>query len=174
MEAYEIEECISRFGTDVYRFCLKLCLNREDAEDLYQQTFLKGLESQWKLDWEQNPRALFFSLANHLWKSSQRKYARRASIAPCSSMDEDDGREISSEENVESDFFKKELQSEVNKAIEALPDKIRIPMTLYYMFELSVEQVAETIKARPGTVKSRLYKGRSMIKKRLEELGYGE
>ena len=34
MEAREIERCIDEFGADVYRFCLKLCMNREDAEDL--------------------------------------------------------------------------------------------------------------------------------------------
>ncbi|WP_252980047.1 hypothetical protein [Eisenbergiella tayi] len=35
-------------------------MDKENAEDLYQQTFLKALESDMKLDWEQNPKALFF------------------------------------------------------------------------------------------------------------------
>ncbi len=42
MDAGEIEKCIDNFGTDIYRFCLKLCADKEDAEDLYQQTFLKA------------------------------------------------------------------------------------------------------------------------------------
>ena len=88
MEAKEIERCIDEFGTDIYRFCLKLCMNREDAEDLYQQTFLKALESSYILDWEENPRAFFFSAAHNLWKSDRRKAARRSAIASCTSIDE--------------------------------------------------------------------------------------
>lgn len=59
MDAREIEKCIDVFGTDIYRFCLKLCMDKTDAEDLYQQTFLKALEMEWTLDWQQNPKALF-------------------------------------------------------------------------------------------------------------------
>ncbi|EEG48473.1 RNA polymerase sigma factor, partial [Blautia hydrogenotrophica] len=84
MDAKEVEKCIDEFGTDIYRFCLKLCMNKTEAEDLYQQTFLKALEGIWSLDWEKNPKALLFSLAHNLWKSDRRKQARRNSIAPCS------------------------------------------------------------------------------------------
>lgn len=59
MNAGEIEKCIDAFGTDIYRFCLKLCADRADADDLYQQTFLRALETKWTLDWEKNPKALF-------------------------------------------------------------------------------------------------------------------
>ncbi len=45
MTAKEIERCIDEFGTDIYRFCLNLCVDKSDAEDLYQQTFLKALDA---------------------------------------------------------------------------------------------------------------------------------
>ena len=73
MKAWELEKCIDEFGTEIYRFCMKLCMDKANAEDLYQQTFLKALESDMELDWEQNPKALFFSFAYNLWKSEQRK-----------------------------------------------------------------------------------------------------
>lgn len=174
MEAKEIEKCIDTFGTDIYRFCMKLCLNKTDAEDLYQQTFLKALESDWILDWEQNPRSLFFSMAHNLWKSDLRKNARRAAIAPCDNIDEAGNKQLRSGENIEEAFVQRELIEETNSIIENLPEKIRMPVTLFYMFGLSVEQVAQIIHKPPGTVKSRLFKGRSIIKKRLEEIGYGK
>lgn len=62
MKAWELEKCIDEFGTEIYRFCMKLCMDKANAEDLYQQTFLKALESDMELDWEQNPKALFFRL----------------------------------------------------------------------------------------------------------------
>lgn len=172
MDAREIEICIDRFGTDIYRFCRKLCVTRTDAEDLYQQTFLKALETEWTLDWQQNPKALFFSLAHNLWKSDRRKQARRDAIAPCGSLDGETEILPHYRENIEEMFYRKELIRQVGQIIETLPDKIRVPLTLFYLSDCSIEQIAVIIKKPPGTVKSRLFKGRKMIKKRLEEAGY--
>lgn len=174
MEARELEKCIDSFGTEIYRFCMKLCMDKANAEDLYQQTFLKALESDWKLDWDQNPKALFFSLAHNLWKSDLRKNARRAAIAPCGTLEDENENHLYSDDNVEDTVFQKELISQTSQIIESLPEKLRIPLTLHYLFDLPVEQIAQTVKKPPGTIKSRLFKGRSLIKKRLEELGYGK
>lgn len=165
MEAKELEKCIDEFGTEIYRFCIKLCMDKANAEDLYQQTFLKALESDIKLDWTQNPKALFFSVAHNLWKSDQRKNARRAAIAPCNHLDEESGKELYSDINVEEQVFRQELIRQTNEIIEGMPEKFRIPLILYYLFELPVEQIAQTVKKPPGTIKSRLFKGRSLIKK---------
>jgi RNA polymerase sigma-70 factor (ECF subfamily) len=174
LKAWELEKCIDEFGTDIYRFCMKLCIDKGNAEDLYQQTFLKALEGEMELDWEQNPKALFFSIAYKLWKSEQRKNARRFNIAPCVNLDETNENSLRSEENIEESIFRQELITEISKIIENLPEKIRVPLTLFYLFEQPVDEIAKEIKKPPGTVKSRLFKGRGLIKKKLEELGYGK
>lgn len=174
MKAWELEKCIDKFGTDIYRFCMKLCMDKANAEDLYQQTFLNALESDIELDWEQNPKALFFSFAYNFWKSEQRKNTRRSNLVPCVKLDNENENLISSEENIEENIFRQELIAETKQIIEKLPEKIRIPLTLQYLFEQPVDEIAKEIKKPPGTVKSRLFKGRSLIKKRLEELGYGK
>lgn len=79
---------------------------------------------------------------------------------------------LHSEENIEESYLRKELIAEVNRIIETLPEKIRIPLNLFYLSNCSIEQISTIIKKPPGTVKSRLFKGRSLIKKRLEEAGY--
>ena len=172
MNAKELEECIDDFGTDIYRFCLKLCVDKADAEDLYQQTFLKALETQWTLDWEKNPKALFFSLAHNLWKSDRRKQARRNTIAPRSNFDEEGEMVLHSEESIEESYLQKELLAEVDQIIQTLPEKFKVPLILFYLSGCSIEQIAAIIRKPPGTVKSRLFKGRSLIKKRLEDAGY--
>ena len=174
MEAREIERCIDEFGADVYRFCLKLCMNREDAEDLYQQTFLKALECSFTLEWEKNPRAFFFAAAHNQWKSSRRKAARRSGIVQCMNIEDEREYTICSGEDIEADYFHREMISEISRIIQELPDKFRIPLILFYLFEFKVEQIGRMTGKYPGTVKSRLFKGRKMIKKRLEEAGYGE
>ena len=105
MDAREIEKCIDEFGTDIYRFCLKLCMDKSEAEDLYQQTFLKALEMEWTLDWGQNPKALFFSLTHNLWKSDRRKQARRNMIAPCSNLDDEAEAVLHSDESIEESYM---------------------------------------------------------------------
>ncbi len=172
MHAREIEKCIDDFGTDIYRFCLKLCADKADAEDLYQQTFLKALETEWTLDWKKNPKALFFSLVHNLWKSDRRKQARRNMIAPCSNIDDEMEMVLHSEESIEEGYLQKELISEVRQIIQTLPEKFQVPLTLFYQSECSIEQIAAIIKKPPGIVKSRLFKGRNLIKKRLEYVGY--
>ena len=157
MDAREIERCIDDFGTDIYRFCLKLCADRADAEDLYQQTFLKALETERTLDWEKNPKALFFSLAHNLWKSDRRKQAETA---------------LRVEESGEEGYVQKELAEEVRQIMGTLPEKFQVPLLLYYLSDCSIEQIAAIIRKPPGTVKSRLFKGRSLMKKRLEDAGY--
>ena len=172
MNAREVEKCIDHFGTDIYRFCLKLCMDKEDAEDLYQQTFLKALETEWTLDWKKNPKALFFSLTHNIWKSDKRKQARRNMIAPCSNLDDEMKTVLHSEENIEESYFQKELVAEVRQIIQTLPEKFQVPLILFYLSDCSIEQIAAIIKKPAGTVKSRLFKGRNLIKKRLEDIGY--
>lgn len=172
MEAKELEKCIDTFGDDVYRFCLKICVHKDDAEDLYQQTFLKALESNFILDWDNNPKALFFSISYKIWKSNIRKLLRRNNIAPTINIDEEVNNMLYSNENIENNVLEKDLIDKISKIIESLPDKIKIPLTLYYLFDFSTNNIAKIIKKPVGTVKSRLFKGRGIIKKRLEELGY--
>ena len=75
-------------------------------------------------------------------------------------------------ENIEERYFQKELIEKVRQIIQTLPEKFQVPLLLYYLSDCSIEQIATVIKKPPGTVKSRLFKGRNMIKKRLEDAGY--
>ena len=129
-------------------------------------------EMQWTLDWEKNPKALFFSLAHNLWKSDRRKQARRNTIAPRSNFDEEGEMVLHSEESIEESYLQKELLAEVDQIIQTLPEKFKVPLILFYLSGCSIEQIAAIIRKPPGTVKSRLFKGRSLIKKRLEDAGY--
>ena len=81
---------------------------------------------------------------------------------------------VCSGEDIEADYFRREMISEISRIIQDLPDKFRVPLILFYLFEFKVEQIAEMTGKPPGTVKSRLFKGRKIVKKRLEEAGYGE
>lgn len=173
MRAEEIEKCIDSFGDDIYKFCLKLCLNKNEADDLYQQTFLKALENNFILDWNNNPKALFFSICYKIFKSNIRKITRRNKIVPIIYIDNFNDNMVYSNNNIENDFIEKELLKTIKETIDSLPEKLKVCLSLYYIFDFSINDISKIIKKPVGTVKSRLFKGRSTIKKRLEELGYG-
>jgi len=150
---------IDNHGDALYKFCRSLTYSKEDAEDLFQDTFLKVLQQPSKMRQTDNPQGFLFSSAIYIWKSAKRKYARRKRIAP----EEELGSSVCGTYNIEETFIAKEENRLVRELVEALPEIFKIPIILYYTSEFSVPEIAETLKLPAGTVKSRLYKARKII-----------
>ena len=171
MNAEEVSQLITLYGNDVYRFSRKLFMGSAEADDLYQQTFLNLLEHNYILDQQRNPRALLFSVAYHLYKSQIRKQARRFSIVPRVPLDA--AKDLPSPgPQPEETAIKEEEADFIRRAVKQLPDKFRIPVLLFYAFDLSIEEIARVEMIPKGTVKSRLFKAREMLRKELEIHGY--
>jgi RNA polymerase sigma-70 factor (ECF subfamily) len=161
---YEFADLVDEYSTSVYKFCRSLTYSKEDADDLLQDTFLKAFEQFSKAS--DNPQSFLFSTASFLWKSRKRKYARRNRLAPVEPLDDT----LISGENVEDSFIEKEETRIVRQLVETLPEKLKTPVILYYTIEMSVQDIAQTLKIPAGTVKSRLFKARKIIEKGL--IGY--
>lgn len=173
MEIGDIENIIDEYGSFIYKFCIKLTQNKEDGEDLYQQTFLKAVELKSKLDKNKNPKSYLISISVKLWKNSVRKNIRRETIAKSVNIDEYESMEIKDTKvNTEQNIIEKEIEEEVNLVVSKLEDKFKLPIIMHYTAEMPIEDIARALMIPKGTVKSRLYKGRSIIKKELEAIGY--
>ena len=175
MDAREIEKCIDVFGTDIYRFCLKLCMDKTDAEDLYQQTFLKLMELRVAIRKEENPRAFLFSIANGIWKNECRKLRRRARIAPSISISrmQEENEQIQDSVDTQSQVLEQMQQEELRRAVERLEPKYKTPIILMYTFGMKVEEIAKIEHLPQATVKTRLRRARQKLKTEMEERGYG-
>jgi RNA polymerase sigma-70 factor (ECF subfamily) len=169
-EKFNITELIDAYSEQVWRFCRSLAYSKEDAEDLFQETFLKAFEQINKLNAAENPKSFLFSIAVYILKSKKRKFARRNRIAPTEHLD----FEIASGINTEDGILQEEENKIVRELVNKLPEKFRIPIMLHYTMELSLPDIATALKLPLGTVKSRLHKARAIIKKELEEIGYGK
>ncbi|HOR13615.1 MAG TPA: sigma-70 family RNA polymerase sigma factor, partial [Clostridia bacterium] len=64
-----------------------------------------------------------------------------------------------------------ETSTEVQKAVAALPKKYREPIMLYYFAELDYKKIAALLQMNEGTLKSRMSRGRELIKKQLQKGG---
>lgn len=170
MSVEEIDELVDQYGEQLYKFCCKLACTKEDADDLYQETFVKLVEGLHKIDRNNNPKSYLFSIAIYIWKSNCRKYARRQRIAPVTDMDET--VQQSDGYNLEAELLEKELRDFVQSEIGRLDDKFKIPIYLFYTVEMTMDEISAAMKIPLGTVKSRLHKARQILKKRLEAVGY--
>lgn len=172
MTRLELEQCIKEYGRDIYSFCRHLTRSQQEADDLYQDTFLKAMELQEKLIWQDNPKSYLLSVTVRLWKNRRRKVAWRNRIAPVVSLAEKQDAEpvCEMENSPEEAYLAEEEKRLVQGAVDKLPEKLKICILLFYMEQLSVAQVAKVLHLPEGTVKSRLYQARKLLEKELESV----
>lgn len=169
----DLAALVQLHGKAVYGFCFKLTHNHSEADDLYQETFLKALERCQDIDGNQNPKGFLLALAAGIWKNRRRKFAWRQRIAPTEAIPEEDTLpDFVESANPEAIIISKERAAAIQKAADTLSDKLKIPLYMYYTAELSIEEISSALKIPQGTVKSRLYKARQQLKNSLEEIHY--
>lgn len=169
MKLETLETCIEVYGTEVYSFCRYLTRSPQEADDLYQDTFLKLLEIREQLKFERNPKGYLLSVAVHIWTNKKRKLARRQRITgpaiPLEEMTiEPEAREATPEEQL----LQKEQRERVQQAVYALPEKYRLPVLLFYMEGQKIPEIAGILKLPESTVKTRLRRARMQLEKDLE------
>lgn len=174
MTRQEFKLLIEKEGNSIYSFSYHLTGNREDADDLYQETMLKAMERCSKIDSSKNPKSFLISIAVGNWKNRKKKYANRERIAPTVVIDDLNQMEVKQIGlSPEEEYLSKEIINLVRVETAALKEKYRILLYLHYTAELSVDEISKMIHIPVGTVKSRLHKARTIIGKKLEDYGYG-
>ncbi|MCM1325270.1 MAG: RNA polymerase sigma factor [Bacteroidales bacterium] len=170
MTKQELAKCIDAYGKDIYSFCRHLAPNVQDAEELYQDTWLKVVEKLEIIDAMGNVKSYCLSVALKLWKNKKRKFAWRKRIAGTRDYLDEEGQEYIPDDRAatEEKILEKERDMLVWNAVNTLPEKMKTVVLLYYMQDLNLAQIAKTADIPMGTVKSRLYQARLLLKKKLE------
>ena len=172
-EAGLIDELIVRFQHRLMRYLLYLSGNREMAEDLFQEVWMRVL-----LRGEQyNGRARFetwlFTIARNLVIDQRRKRTMSSLDELVDGIGEDDRAmtfEVASADPPPFDHFTHlEDREQVASALLALDTLHREVLVLRFHEELSLEEISRVTRAHLSTVKSRLYRGMAMLKPRIEQ-----
>jgi len=150
----------------LYAFALKLARARDDAEDLVSDTLLRAFDR-----WDQyrlgtNIRAWLFTILYHVFVSRKRRVDAREVHAP----DDSEGWsafEAVGEIDPEGRFYDSFIDDEITQAIDALPDEYRAAVVLSDLHDLRYAEIAEILGVPEGTVKSRLFRGRRILQKKL-------
>ena len=167
-----VEQALALLQNTVFSFSMRVCGQREDAEDTMQEVLLKSLPHLPKFE---SPKALvvwLYKVAKNRCLMSRRK----SKFAP--------GHELSLEElmpdrreleqltadgrvNPESFAIRSEQASRLRAAVQKLPPQHRIVLVLRDMEGLTDDEVAEITGVRAGTVRVRLHRARLFVRKEL-------
>lgn len=173
MNQNELEKYVCAYGKDIYSFCLSMTKNTYDAQDLYQETFVKFYDVADRKKTFSNVKSLLMSIAVNQYRNQKRKFVIRQNILGKPVALEENEDIISSDDLTPVDkVIEEEKQAFVREAIKRLKDKYRMPILLFYMEELSITEIADILRLPEGTVKTRLFRGKALLRKTLEELQY--
>ncbi|MBQ9981875.1 MAG: sigma-70 family RNA polymerase sigma factor [Oscillospiraceae bacterium] len=144
-----------KYRNNIYSVILNYVRNDADAVELQQEVFMKFYSYKKDFETDEHLKAWLIRVAINLCKNHLRDNKR---ITP-TELDEN----IPAPEN--EDF------SDILVIVLDLPEKYRIPIHLFYYEEYSIKQISEALGILEATVKTRLNRGKNMIKKILEKKG---
>lgn len=159
---------IEAYGKDVYSFCMYLTRDRNNADDLYQQTFLVAMEND-EIDDDRNPKSYLISIAVNLWNNLKRKYSWRRKKVNIVYLNDDSQEEPAAGDNVEEQVVRRDEEEYVRRLVCELPDKLRAVVLMYYMEEMSLLEIAAALNIPSGTVKSRMHEAKNRLRERLNK-----
>ncbi|NQV06955.1 sigma-70 family RNA polymerase sigma factor [bacterium] len=156
------EEVAQRYGRQIYNFAYRLTGNPDDAADLTQEVLLKvrrGLGSYTPGTFE----GWLWRITRNAFIDETRRRKRRATV-PLPEGDRDDTGAAPPPEDV---LATVRLGEEVQAALLDLPYEFREAVVMCDVVGLSYEEIAESVGAPIGTVRSRIHRGRKMLRERL-------
>ena len=148
------EAVIRRYSDMVYRLAFARTGNRSDAEDLYQEVFLRYLSGAPAFTSEEHRKAWLLRVAvncaNRFHAAPWRK--RTEPLSEALSVPAPEGEDLWEE-------------------LRRLPEKDRTVLHLYYYEDMTTEEIAQMLDRNPATVRSQLLRARAKLKKLLVEEG---
>lgn len=172
MTRQEFDRFVSENGKDILRFCRLNAGGCAEGDDLYQDTMLTLWEQVDKLNKRDSLKSYALSVSILIWRNKRRKFAWRHRIAAFESYEkhlESGGFRMPGKKSEEPEqrLLQKEMTEIVQRQVQALPQKYRTVVYLYYSAGLKYKEIAECLHIPESTVKSRMRKAKSILKKKL-------
>jgi len=167
-----LEEALALLQSTVFSFSMKVCGQRQDAEDTMQEVLLKSVPNLPKFD---SPKALMvwlYKVAKNRCLMSRRKskFAPKEDLSLEELMpDRQEFQKLSGSPDGTPETFllRREDAKRLREAVQRLPADYRLILVLHDMEELSDADVAEITGLRLGTIRVRLHRARLFVRKEL-------
>jgi RNA polymerase sigma factor (sigma-70 family) len=163
-----LEDLVREHSRLVYRIAYAALGSHHDAEDATQETFLRVLRYSRRLAGVENPKTWLARIAWRVAVDRSRQRGRRQEIPI-----EDHARPVeevqSSEEPADQAMHASQIGARVERLMAALPEKLRQPLILSAVEEMSPHEVAATLGISEAAVRSRVFRARQILKEKLSE-----
>jgi len=170
-DAKAFTELLRRYEGKIFRLAQHITQNREDAEDVLQEAFLKAYEHLGQFQGQSKFYTWIVRIAVNqaLMKLRKRKSDRSVSLDETIDTGEDTvAREIAAwDENPEQQYSREEINEILSSAIDGLAPIYRAVFVLRDVDELSTEETAEALELSVPAVKSRLLRARLQLRDKL-------
>ncbi|NYH80083.1 RNA polymerase sigma-70 factor (ECF subfamily) [Actinopolyspora biskrensis] len=157
------EEVVREHADRVYRLAFRLSGNKHDAEDLTQETFIRVFRSL-----ASYRPGTFEGWLHRITTNLFLDMARRRSRVRMEGLPEDTDRIPGSGPSPEQVYQATHLDPDLQAALEELPPEFRAAIVLCDVEGLSYEEIGATLDVKLGTVRSRIHRGRQLLKSALE------
>ena len=165
------EELITRHERRVFRLLYRMMGNREDAEDLTQETFLSLHRYGHRFRAEARFSTFVYRVAANAALNRRRALGRgRARVEKLKHRQAAGDDLPSSPRDPEDSTLGTELSGHVREALEQLSPSLRMPVILYDIEGLAYGEIAKVLGIAEGTVKSRIHRARQALREQLREL----
>ena len=157
-------ELVLRYQDRLHNFLYRMTGNREDAQDLTQEVFIRIYKALPRFRPEAPFRPWMYKIAVNLainHAKGRRKTAELDDDFPSSGP-------LASPENM---AVVREVQQTIRRAIMELPDAYRAIVLMRHIDELSYEEIAQTLEVPLGTAKVRLHRARQLLQEKLAAAG---
>jgi RNA polymerase sigma-70 factor (ECF subfamily) len=165
-----------QYAPQLFSTALRMTRNSSDAEDLVQETYIKGWRSFHTFQEGTNLRAWLFRIMTNTYINKYNAQKRKGTEVELDDVEElflykrlgsiDQSQLSSSAEDQMLNLF---TDDEVKNALESLPEDFRIPVLLSDVDGFAYKEIAEMLEIPIGTVMSRLHRGRKAMQKMLYE-----
>lgn len=159
------ENYVREHSADLTRLCVSLCSDLTEAEDLFQETWLKAMKNYGQYNCDYPFRKWLFSICVNTYKDKKRLfYNKRKKLFKTT---EDKTEFLNSIPDITREDCDDYLT--LHEAVNSLPKKLRVVLVLYYFDDYSLSEISDTLKIPLGTVKSRMNNAKSILRRRLED-----
>ena len=161
------EALVLRYQTRMVSFARTLLGNPEEAEDLAQEVFVRVFKSLRGFRGQSSFKTWLYTVAVNVSRTHHYRRTRQEPVWGDSGADETRAFDPPDEANFESAMIARDA---INRALDGLPEELRVAVTLRDIHGLEYRDIAETTGVPIGTVESRIFRGRQRLRVALAQM----